>query len=97
MRTELLIDQPMIQLANDRRLGVIDSQMQWSGFRLRDTTIAISCVAAPVDPALPCPIQASPAQPLLDYGTLILGEHSLDLQQHLLLRAVAEGVVEKDD
>ena len=39
----------------------------------------------------------TPAAPLHDLGALVLGDHALDLEQQVLLRAAADGVAEEHD
>src|SRR5262249_23562116 len=69
--------------------------MLWGRGRFTDIRIAIRRVA-PVDPPLARGKELPPPGAVLNERSLVLRKHSLDLQQHLLLRPGAEGVMKKD-
>src|SRR3954452_12177210 len=88
---QLLLDQPTIHLAHHRRLTLLDNKLLRTRLGPAQQAIAVGRCAAPVDPSLTSPEQTSPSGPLRDQGAFVLSEHALHLQQHLLLRAGAEG------
>src|SRR5689334_2200966 len=94
---QLLLDQPAVQLAHHRRFALLDDEPPGSRLVPAAEAVAVGRRAAPVHPPLARPEQTATSGPVLDQGALVLGEHALHLQQHLLLRAAAEGVVEERD
>ena len=92
---QLLLDEPAVDLAHHRRLTFLNSHLLRAGLGPAEQAIAVVRRAAPVDPSLAGLEQAPPPGPLRDQGAFVFGKDALHLQQHLLLRAVAEGVVEE--
>ena len=64
---------------------------------LADVAIAVGRAAEHVDRAAAGGVLLAPAAALHDLGPLVLGDHALDLEQQVLLGAVAEGVAQEDD
>src|SRR5712692_6281621 len=77
-------------------LGLIDDHMLWGRRRLADRRRARRRVP-PVDPPLARGKELPTPRAVLHQRPLILRKNPLDVQQHLLLGTVAEGVRDKDD
>jgi len=89
-----VFDAPPEDLPDHLGLGLVDHQFLRGALGLADEAVAVGGVA-PVDLSLPGGEQPPAPGPLLDEGALVLGEDALDLQEHPLLRGLAEGVVEE--
>jgi hypothetical protein len=96
MGAQLLFHQPSVDLPYDLRLLVFDHDLLGGGVGLGDISIAVGG-HSPIDPPLFGRPDPAASGALLDEGPLVLGEDALDLEQHLLLGRLAEGVVEEDD
>ena len=64
---------------------------------LADVVIAVGRAAEHVDRAAAGRVLLAPAAPLHDLGTLVLGNHALDLKQQVLLGSTAGGIPQEDD
>jgi len=93
---ELLLHTPAGHLAYHFCLSLMNDSMLRGRGRFTDIRRAIRRVA-PVDPPLARGKELPPPGAVLHERSLVLRTHSLDVPQHLLLRTVAEGVMDKDD
>jgi hypothetical protein len=64
---------------------------------LADVTVAVGRAAEHVDRPTACGVLLAPAATLHDLGTLVFGDHALDLEQQVRLGAAADGVAQEDD
>ena len=70
-------------------LGLIDDQMAWHTVAFRHVAVAVRSAAAQVLTG-PRPLQLAAAEPLAEQRSLVLGDGTLDLQQELVARVLAD-------
>jgi hypothetical protein len=92
----LLRHTPAVQLAYHFCLSLMHDSMLRGRGRFTDRRLAIRR-GAPVAPPLARGPELPPPGAVLHERSLVLRNHALDLQQPLLLRTVAEGVMDTDD
>ena len=64
---------------------------------LADVAIPVGSLAEDTDRAVASRVHLPAPAPLEDLGPLIFGDHPLHLEQQLLLRLIADLVIEEDD
>src|SRR5690242_3081484 len=68
-----------------------------AAFPPADVTVAIGSTTEDVGRATPGGVQLTAATTLQDLGTLVLGNHALNLQQQVFLGGVPDVAIEEDD
>jgi hypothetical protein len=63
---------------------------------LDNVAVAVGRAAEHVDRSVACGVLFSTPAAFHDLGTLVLGNHPLDLKQEILLGIAADGIVQKD-
>jgi len=88
---------PREDLSNDPRLFQNDLVSRRPAALLsRDVLVPVGRLAQDAHRALTRRMQAASTTPLEDLRPLVLGDHALNLQQHVVLGTVVQGVVQED-
>jgi hypothetical protein len=96
-RAPLLAD-PLEDLPHDPRLFGDDLISCLAvALVLADVAVTVGRPTEHVDRAATCGVLLAPSATLDDLGTLVFGDHALDLEQQVLLGAAADGVAQEDD
>ncbi len=64
---------------------------------LAHIAVTVGCLGEHANPALTCRVLLATVCPFHNLGSFVLGDDALDLQQQIVLVAMAEGAVEEDD
>jgi len=91
-----LVDEPAVEHARDRRLGVVDDQVAGRPVALGHVAVAVGRPAAEVLAGAGL-LQLAPSEPLPEQRPLVFGDRALDLQQQLLVGVVADGALQEGD
>ena len=94
--TQVLLHTPTVDLPYHLSFGLVDHEVLWGRWGLADIRVAIGRIP-PVHAPLAGGKEPAAARPLLDQRPFILRKDPLHLEQHLFLRACAEGLMHEDN
>src|SRR4029450_2027760 len=89
-----LLDQPAVEQAHERGLGLVDLEPPADPVTARDVAVAVGG-ASTEKPAGTRLLELAAAEALAQQRALVFGNRALDLKQELVAGIVGDGVVEE--